>query len=95
MAAKAWLCNLPKLNKARYGASACFLAGYVYVFCGFITIGACTKIEKICAPFLVSNSKSTWTIIEVPRSILKSRIGAAVVQTSDTEIVILGGLHGV
>lgn len=50
LATNTWKVNLPKLNHPRFGASACFLANNVFVFCGRgLFYQMLNSIEKIKA----------------------------------------------
>ena len=93
-----WVGNLPRLNRNNRSASACLLAGYVYLFCG--NNGRHTNclgsIEKIAAANLVPGGTASWTLIQVPLNILIPRSSAAVAPLNDFEFVIMGGYgqHG-
>ena len=90
-----WLVDLPQINKTRYFASACFLAGNAYVFTGYDADFRThlNSIEKISKDSLFSRSQKFWTLIEVPHNVLTIRILTAVAPLNDTEIVIMGGYH--
>ena len=89
-----WIEDLPQMNERRYGASACHLLKYVYVFAGREGRICLNSIEKIDVDSLVSFGKAVWKLIQVPQNILSTRTIPAVSQLNDTEIVIMGGLDG-
>lgn len=88
-----WYVGYPKLNKTRFGASACVLGAKFYVFCGGIDYSLCKRnsIEKISESTLFPHSAARWELIEVRSNILSPRYAAGVAPLNEKEIVILGG----
>jgi len=91
IASNTWKNGLPRLNEARWDASACVLQATVYVFCGLYNNNYKNSIEMISETSLVPKSNALWQLIETPQNILTPRQWSAVSPISDTEIAILGG----
>jgi len=82
---------MPKLNLARAGASGCFLADNVYVFCGSIHGKVENSIEKL--NILVNDETSSWLLIQTNEDCLR-RFGHAIAPLNSNEIIIFGGVDG-
>ena len=92
IAGNTWKGLNAKLNKNRWGHSACTLNGIVYVFCGSRGYnGYLNSIEMISESSLLANATTLWQLINVAENILTPRYYPAVAPLNDTEIAILGG----
>jgi len=82
------------LNLARFGAGACFLRGFAYVFAGKSFDNKTLNSIERNKIFAHSNFASPWELLSVKSSVFAQRKDPVVVPLNDTQIVILGGKLG-
>ena len=79
---------------ARFGAGACFLGGYVYVFAGKSVDNKTLNSIETTKIFSNSTFAAPWELLSVQSSIFAQRKDPVVVPLNETQIVILGGKLG-